>query len=136
MLGNADEQVKKILIVLRQWDGVVNRVVAVAIAKALISRSDDESLKSISIENSFWVRSVFTQMGFVKLSAITSKPQESLKLINETTAPYLEKEREKLKLEPNHWGLLIIDVIFGQMTNPVPAKLKENYVKLFACQQT
>ena len=87
---------------MRQCDGAVNRVVAVATAKALISRSDDESLKSINIENSFWVRSVFTQMGFVKLSAITSKPQESLKLIKETIAPYLEKEREKLKLEPNH----------------------------------
>ena len=51
-LGVVDEQVKKFLIVLRKKGGVVNRVVAVATAKALISRSDDESLKSIDIENS------------------------------------------------------------------------------------
>ena len=42
----------------------------------------------------------------------------------------MKKEREKMTLEANFRGLLIIDVISGQMTNPVPAKLKENYVKV------
>ena len=59
-----------------------------------------------------------------------SNTRESLRLIEEIIVPYLEKEREKLKLESNHWGLLIIDVFAGQMTDPVLAKLKESHIKL------
>ena len=50
-------------------------MVAVATAKAFISCNDDESLKSIDIENSSWARSLFSQMGFVKRSVTTSKPE-------------------------------------------------------------
>ena len=59
-----------------------------------------------------------------------SNNQELLTLIEEIIIRYLEKEWEKLKLESNHWRLLIIDVFSGQMTDPVLAKLKENYIKL------
>ena len=46
-------------------------MVAVATAKALISRSDDGLLKSIDIENLSWARSLFAQMSFNKLSTIS-----------------------------------------------------------------
>ena len=56
--------------------------------------------------------------------------KELLKLIYKIIVPYLEKEQEKLKIESNHWRLLIIDVFPSQMTDTVLAKLKENYIKL------
>ena len=247
MLGVVDEQVKNFLIALCKKGGVVNKVVAIATARALISRSDDQCLKSIDLENTSWARSLFNRMGFVKRSATTSKPeipelavkeakltyqhqiskiiedhsiplsmvmnfdqtplkyvpvasrtlcekgtkhvsiygatyrqaitatfgitytntflpmqliyggktersyppfkfpdsfslscnpkhfsntQESLKLIDEIMIPYLETEREKLKLESDHRALLIIDVFSGQVTNPVLENLQENHIKL------
>lgn len=60
MLDNVNEQAKKLLIVLRKKGDVVNRLVAVATAKPLISRSDNGSLKSIDIKNSSWAPRVFT----------------------------------------------------------------------------
>ena len=56
--------------------------------------------------------------------------KELLKLIYKIIVPYLEKEQEKLKIEQNHWRLLIIDEFPGQMTDTLLAKLKENYIKL------
>ena len=83
MLGNLDEQVKNFLLILRRKGGVVNRVVAKATANALISRSNDEYLKSIDLENSSWARSLFTRMGFVKRAVTTNKPELPERALNE-----------------------------------------------------
>ena len=74
MLGQLDEKVKKFLIALRHKGGVVNTVVANATAKALIEKSDDEHLKLIDLEQTFWAKSLFSRMGFVKRAATTSRP--------------------------------------------------------------
>ena len=74
MLGQLDEKVKKFLIGLRHKGGVVNTVVANATAKALIEKSDDEHLKLIDLEQTFWAKSLFGRLGFVKRAATTSRP--------------------------------------------------------------
>ena len=51
--------------------GVVNTVVAVAIAIALIEKSSDKSLKVLDLDNSFWAKSLFIKMGFGKRASTT-----------------------------------------------------------------
>ena len=75
MLGTLDEKVKNFIYVLRRKGAVVNTVVAVATAKALIARSSDEHLKCLDLESSYWAKSLFRRMGFVKRACTTSKPE-------------------------------------------------------------
>ena len=75
MLGTLDEKRKTFLHVLRRKGGVVNTVVAVATAKAMIARSPDEHLKCLDLDSSYWVKSLFRRMGFMKRSCATSKPE-------------------------------------------------------------
>ena len=60
---------------LRAKGGVVNTVVAVAVAKALIEKSSDESLKVIDLDRSSWEKSLFARMGFVKRACTTALPE-------------------------------------------------------------
>ena len=53
----------------------MNTVVANATAQALINQSEDKHLKNIDLGNSFWAKSVFHRMGFVKRTCTTSKPE-------------------------------------------------------------
>jgi len=69
-----DETVIKYLNAIRKKGGVVNTVVAIAVATALISKSNDESLKSLNLERTNWAKSLFKRMGFVKRCATTGKP--------------------------------------------------------------
>ena len=73
--GTIDEKVKNFLFALRQKGGVVNTVVAIATAKALIERSKDEHLKLIDLESCYWAESLFRRMGFVKRASTTSRPE-------------------------------------------------------------
>ena len=74
MLETLDKKVKTFFHVLRRKGGIVNTVVAVATAKALIARSLDEHLKKcLHLDSSYWVRSLFRRMGFTKLTCPTSK---------------------------------------------------------------
>ena len=75
MLGPIDEKVQSFLHVLRRKGGVVNTVVAIATAKALIARSDEEHLKCIDIDKTSWAKSLFRRMGFKKRTCTTSKPE-------------------------------------------------------------
>ena len=75
LLGTIDEKVKNFLFALRQKGGVVNTVVAIATAKALIERSKDEHLKLIDLESCYWAKSLFRRMGFVKRASTTSRPE-------------------------------------------------------------
>ena len=70
-----DEKVKHFLLQLRKKGGVVNAVVVVATAKALIARSSDEHLKLTDLELTTWPKSLFKRMGFCKRTTTTSKPE-------------------------------------------------------------
>ena len=70
-----DEKIKHFSLQLRKKGGVVNTVVAVAAAKALIARSSDEHLKLTDLESTTWAKSLFKLMGFCKRAATTSKPE-------------------------------------------------------------
>ena len=59
MIGKLlDKQVQKYLYIYRKNGGIVNKVVAVATAKALIERSNLEHLKDLDLENSSWTKSL------------------------------------------------------------------------------
>ena len=77
LLGTIDEKVKNFFFALRQKGGVVNTVVAMAIAtaKALIERSKDEHLKLIDLESCYWAKNLFRRMGSVKRASTTSRPE-------------------------------------------------------------
>ena len=60
-------------IAIRKKGGVVSTVVANAVAKALIAKSDDVHLKVIDLDSSFWEKSLFQRTGFVKRSCTTGK---------------------------------------------------------------
>ena len=75
LLGTIDEKVKNFFFALRQKGGVVNTVVAIATAKALIERSKDEHLKLIDLESCYWAKNLFRRMGFVKRAYTTSRPE-------------------------------------------------------------
>lgn len=75
MLGSLDEKVRNFLMTLRRKGGVVNAVVAIATARALIEKSQDEHLKCIDLNSTNWTQSLFRRMGFVKRMCTTSKPE-------------------------------------------------------------
>ena len=66
MLGTLDAKIQTFLHVQRRKEGVVNTVVAIDTAKALIARSQDEHLKGIDLESTSWAKSLFKRMGFKK----------------------------------------------------------------------
>ena len=76
LLGKVlDEKVKNFLLALRHKGGVVNTVVALAAAKALIANSDEEHLKLIELDETSWPKSLFQRMGFRKRAATTGRPE-------------------------------------------------------------
>ena len=60
------EKVMKYLHTIRKKGGIVNTVVAIAIAQALIVISEDKNLKVPDLEKTSWTKSLFHRMGFVK----------------------------------------------------------------------
>ena len=54
---------------------MVNTVVAVAVAKALIAKNSDGSLKVLDLDNSSWAKCLFVRMGFVKRACTTAQPE-------------------------------------------------------------
>ena len=69
-----NEKIMKYLHTIRKKGGVVNTVVAIAIAHALIAKSEDKNVKVLDLEKTSWTKSVFHQMRFVKRSATNGKP--------------------------------------------------------------
>ena len=63
MLGALDEKIKNFLFAIRKMGGVVNTVVAIATAKALIEKSDEEYLSNIEI---FLGKKLISSYGFRK----------------------------------------------------------------------
>ena len=75
LLGDdIDNKVQEYLHILRRKGAIVNSVVALATAKALIQQSQDEHVKAIDLENTSWTRSLFQRMGFVRKAAATGRP--------------------------------------------------------------
>ena len=75
MLAKLDEKVKNFLLALRRKGGVVNTVVAIAAAKALIQKSNEDHLKVIELEKSSWAKSLFQRLGFTKRAATTGRTE-------------------------------------------------------------
>ena len=69
MLGSIDEKVKNFLLILRRKGRVVNSVVAIAAAQALIQKSSDEHLKCIDLVSSSWTQSLLLKDGFCQTNA-------------------------------------------------------------------
>ena len=66
---------QKLLVAPRSKVGVVNTIVAVAVVKALIGKSSDESLKFLDLDNSSWAESLFVGMGFFKWACTTARSE-------------------------------------------------------------
>ena len=58
---------------LRWKGGVVNALVSIAVAQALLRKSADEHLKFIDLISSVWTQSLFQRMGFVRRMRTTDK---------------------------------------------------------------
>ena len=58
---------------IRKKGGVAHTVVANAVVKALIAKSNDASLKAIDTDGSFWAKRLFKRMEFVKNASNTGK---------------------------------------------------------------
>ena len=66
---------QKFLVALPSKGGVVNAIATVTVAKTLIEKSSDESLKVLHLDNSSWGESLFVRMGFIKRTCITTRPE-------------------------------------------------------------
>lgn len=53
----------------------MNTVIALANLKASIARTDDERLKNIDLESSYWAKSLFKRVGFIKRACTMSRPE-------------------------------------------------------------
>ena len=75
LLGSLSEKVQKFLMALHSKGGVVSTVVAVTVAKTLNKKSSDEWLKVLDLDNSYWAKSIFVRMSFVKRDYTTAQPE-------------------------------------------------------------
>ena len=83
MLDTVNEKVCSFLQIVRRNRGVVNSVVAIATAKAIIAENDLEHLKTLDLDNSSWTKSLFRKIGFVRQAKTTSKPEIPKRTKNE-----------------------------------------------------
>ena len=73
LLGNdIDEKVRKYIMTLRYKGGQAAFSIAIAVAKTLIERGDNKSLKVLKFGKD-WAQSLFRRMGFKKRAATTGK---------------------------------------------------------------
>ena len=54
---------------------MVNTIVTLTVAKALIVKSLDISLKVLDLDNSSWAKSLSIRMGFVTRACTTARPE-------------------------------------------------------------
>ena len=73
LLGTLDEMVRNFLLALRNRGGLVNSVIAVSAAKALIARNPHVLLSHIDLDSSSWAKSLFKRMGFRRRMKTTGK---------------------------------------------------------------
>ena len=80
MLGSINEKVKNFLLILRRKGGVVNSVIAIAAAQALIQKSSGENLKCIDIVSSSWTQSLFEEWVLSDECALQTSQKSLIKL--------------------------------------------------------
>ena len=100
MLGSIDQKKRDFLIALRHRRGIVSSTIAIAVGKAFISESCDESVKNLCIEQS-WAESLFRRMGFVQRMSTTAKvpiPDKARKEIEFVFMHKIVKKIEKYNI--------------------------------------
>ena len=105
MLKTIDEKVWNFLQIVRRKGGVINSVVAIATAKALITKSDLEQVKALDLENSSWTKGIFWRIGFVRRAKITPKPEIPERAKNE--AAFILHHQIFDLVQKYHWLILI-----------------------------
>ena len=65
--------VQRFLLAVRKKSGVVNAVVVISVAKALVKRSGKRELEVIDLDSRWWIQSLFRQMHFGRRTATISK---------------------------------------------------------------
>ena len=73
MLGSLDEIVQRYLLATRSKEELISSAIAIATAKALITRYPGYNLGHIDLDSSSWAISLFKRMGFVKRMSTTGK---------------------------------------------------------------
>jgi len=72
LLGSLDQMVQRFLLALRSRGGVVSRTIAIAVARALITRNPQYNLGHVKVD-SYWAQSLFRRMGFKRRMRTTGK---------------------------------------------------------------
>ena len=73
MLGSLDEMVQRYIRGYRSCGGPVNSLIAVSIAKVLITRNPQLNLGHLDLDSSSWAKSLFKRMGFTRRMKTTGK---------------------------------------------------------------
>ena len=73
LLGSLDQTVQKFLLALWSRGGLITLVIAVSIAKALITRNPHLMLDHNDLDSSTWAGSLFRRMGFKNCMKTTGK---------------------------------------------------------------
>jgi len=127
MLGSVDEKVKNFLMILRRKGGVVNSVVAIAAAQALIQKSPEEHLKCIDILTSSWTQSLFRRMGFARRMRTTNKPEipnqavkEAKLLFQHQIATFVEEKIINIDQTPLKYAPVSSNTLTKKGTKHVP----------------
>ena len=73
LLGSLDQMVQRFLLATRSKGGLISSAIAIATAKALITRCPEYDLGHKDLDSSSWAKSLFKRMGFVKRMSTTGK---------------------------------------------------------------
>ena len=73
MLGSLDEMVQRYIRAYRSRGGPVNSLIAVSIAKVLITGNPQLNLGHLDLDSSSWAKSLFKRMGFTRRMKTTGK---------------------------------------------------------------
>ena len=76
---------------LKKVAGEVNAVISRSVAKALVKRNGNRDLEVLDLDYRSWVQNLFRRMGFVRITATTSKVEIHKGAKKEAEAIYLHK---------------------------------------------
>ena len=114
LLGSEiDEKVRKFLLAIRYRGGQVSFSTAIAVATALIQRSNNEGLKLIEFGKD-WVQSLFRRIGFKKRAATTGKFTIPVGQDYYKTMVFAEGDFVK-------WSIVVLKQFLSERNVPVPA---------------
>ena len=73
LLGSLGQMVQRFLLATRSKGGLISSAIAIATAKALITRYPEYDLGHIDLDSSSWAKNFFKRMGFVKRMSTTGR---------------------------------------------------------------